>query len=181
MKTAIEVLDFWFVEHGRKDWFGSAPEFDKKLHDRFFDLHAKVALGEASSWRASPVGRVAEIIVLDQFSRQFFRGEGRAFATDGMALVLAQELVASGNDKSLTKDQRFFGYMPFMHSESLVVHETAIKLFADLGDKNTLKFEMSHHDILLKFGRYPKRNEALGRTSSQAELDYINSREGEHF
>lgn len=181
MKSAQDVLDFWFVEHGYKDWFGSSAEFDAVLNEKFFDLHGQVAAGEASSWRKSPEGRVAEIIVLDQFSRQFFREQAQAFSTDAMALVLAQELVLSGQDKTLTKDQRFFAYMPFMHSESLVIHETAIELFSELGDDNTLKFEISHRDLLLKFGRYPKRNAALGRPSTPEELDYISSRDGEHF
>ena len=181
MKSAQDVLDFWFVEHGQKDWFGSTPEFDALLHEKFFDLYGHVAAGEASSWRVSPEGRVAEIVVLDQFSRQFFRGRAEAFSTDKMSLVLAQELVLSGNDKSLTNDQRFFAYLPFMHSESLKIHETALQLFTDLGDENTLKFENLHRDVLLKFGRYPKRNAALGRTSTPQELDYISSRQGEHF
>lgn len=181
MQSAKEVLDFWFVEHGQEDWFSSSDEFDAKLKNRFFDLHAQVAKGEASTWRATPEGRVAEIIVLDQFSRQFFRGEREAFATDGMALILAQELVASGLDKTLTKDQRFFAYMPFMHSESLIVHDTAQQVFIDLGNEGNLKFEKMHLETLQKFGRYPKRNKALGRTSTQEELDYISAREGKDF
>lgn len=181
MQLAKEVLDFWFVEHGQEDWFASSDEFDAKLKERFFGLHAQVAIGEASAWRATPEGRVAEIIVLDQFSRQFFRERPEAFATDGMALVLAQELVASGLDKMLTKDQRFFAYMPFMHSESLIVHDTAQQVFIDLGNEGNLKFEQMHLEILRKFGRYPKRNEALERTSTQEELDYISSRDGKLF
>ncbi len=181
MQSAKEVLDFWFVEHGQEEWFASSDEFDAKLKERFFDLHAQVAKGEASGWRATPEGRVAEIIVLDQFSRQLFREGPEAFATDGMALILAQELVTSGQDKKLTKDERFFAYMPFMHSESLVVHETAQQVFIDLGNEDNLKFEQMHLEILQRFGRYPKRNEALGRTSTQEELDYISSRDGLHF
>ncbi|MCF6302989.1 MAG: DUF924 domain-containing protein [Devosiaceae bacterium] len=181
MQTASEILEFWFDEHSKEDWFGSSVEFDELLKKNFFDLHAKVAAGEASSWRDTPQGRVAEIIVLDQFSRQFFRGEARAFITDSMSLVLAQELVASGKDMSLTNNQRFFAYLPFMHSESLVIHETAVRLFRDLGDEETLKFEMAHLDVLKEFGRYPKRNAALGRTSTPQEAVYIEGRDGQHF
>ncbi len=181
MQAASRVLNFWFEQHSREDWFGLNPQFDALLRDTFFDLYGKVVAGEASQWRNSPEGRVAEIIVLDQFSRQFFRGEARAFATDGMSLVLAQELVASGQDKTLTPDQRFFAYLPFMHSESLVVHETAVKLFTELGDEETLKFEMAHLDVLKEFGRYPKRNAALGRISTPGEIAYIQGRDGQHF
>lgn len=181
MQTASTVLKFWFDQHSKDDWFGSSAQFDDLLRATFFDLHGKVAAGEASHWRNSPEGRVAEIIVLDQFSRQFFRGDAKAFATDSMSLVLAQELVASGKDKTLTSDQRFFAYLPFMHSESLIVHETAVQLFTEHGDEETLKFEMAHLDVLKEFGRYPKRNAALGRTSTPEEIAYIEGRDGQHF
>lgn len=181
MQAASDVLEFWFKQHSQNDWFGSSAEFDAVVKEKFFELHGRVAAGEASSWRATPEGRVAEIVVLDQFSRQFFRGEAKAFATDGMSLALAQELIASGKDKALTKDQRFFAYLPFMHSESLTIHETAMQLFTELSDEETLKFEIAHLDVLKEFGRYPKRNAALGRASTSQELDYINGRDGQHF
>lgn len=181
MQDAGEIIQFWFTECSSEDWFGAKPEFDQQLHDRFFDLHGKVAAGEAFGWRATALGRLAEILVLDQFSRQFYRGDARSFASDDMALALAQELVAQGLDADLDQNQKMFAYMPYMHSESLVIHDEAVRLFTALGSEDTLKFEMMHKALLERFGRYPKRNAALGRKSTPEELDYIAGRDGEHF
>lgn len=173
-RSPEEVHAFWFVEHGPADWFAANPEFDAALAERFAATHAEVARGEAWGWRASPLGRVAEIVVLDQFSRQLHRGSAAAFASDTMALALAQEAVALGIDRLLTHPpQRMFLYMPYMHSESLVIHEEAVRLFTGLGDEKTLKFELAHRDCLVRFGRYPRRNKALGRDSTPEEIDYM--------
>lgn len=173
MPTPEDILRFWFVEHGRDDWFGGKAEFDARLAGRFADAHPRVAAGEAYGWRLTPEGRLAEVIVLDQFSRQLHRGSPEAFAQDGMALALAQEAVAHGHDLQLAPLQRQFLYMPYMHSESLVIHEEAVRLFTALGDEETLKFELAHLECLRRFGRYPKRNATLGRPSTPGELDYI--------
>jgi uncharacterized protein (DUF924 family) len=170
-----DVIRFWFVEHGREQWFGGGPEFDKLLTRTFAVTHGEVARGEAWSWRTTPLGRLAEIIVLDQFSRQIFRGEARAFAYDPVALVLAQEAVAAGADKGLEPMQRVFLYLPYEHSESLVVHEETVRLFTELGLKEPLDFELAHVACLKRFGRYPRRNAALGRVSTPEELEYIAS------
>jgi uncharacterized protein (DUF924 family) len=177
MKTAEDVLRFWFVDHGEKDWFGGKPEFDAELAEAFTDTHAAVARGEAWWWRQSPAGRLAEIIVLDQFSRQLFRNRGEAFATDGMALVLAQEAVATGDYRALEPRRRTFILMPYMHSESAVIHQEAVRLFTELGNPDNLKFELMHRDIISRFGRYPRRNAALGRISTPEEEAYISSEE----
>ncbi|WP_417310509.1 DUF924 family protein [Devosia sp.] len=174
-----DVLNFWFVEHGEEDWFGGKPEFDAALAERFTETHAAVAAGEAAHWRATPDGRLAEILVLDQFSRQLFRDEAKAFATDPMALDLARAAVAVEDDHLLEPRRRMFCYMPYMHSESLEVHNTeSIPLFTELGDENALKFEIAHRDLLARFGRYPKRNEALGRESTPEEQAYIEDSDG---
>jgi len=178
MKSAEDVIRFWFVDHGSDDWFSSSAAFDAELTAAFADTHAAVALGEAWSWRESPEGRLAEILVLDQFSRQLFRGSARAFASDSMALALAQEAVAGGHDKALDPQKRMFLYMPYMHSESLVVHEEALRLFTDLDNENILKFEIAHADCLRRFGRYPRRNVALGRESTTEEKAYIADGDG---
>lgn len=173
-----DVIRFWFEEHGPADWFSANPEFDARLAARFGESHESVARGEAFRWRESPEGRLAEIIVLDQFSRQLYRGSSRAFAQDRMALALAQEAVAGGHDRAIDPVRRKFLYMPYMHSESLVIHEEAVRLFTALEDAETLKFEIAHRDCLLRFGRYPRRNQALGRVSTADELDYIAAGEG---
>lgn len=169
-----DVHAFWFVEHGPADWFAANPEFDARLAEKFAGTHEEVARGEAWDWRRTPLGRVAEIVVLDQFSRQLHRGSARAFAQDPMALALTQEAVALGIDKVLTHPpQRMFLYMPYMHSESLVVHEEAVRLFTELGNDEALKFELAHVDCLKRFGRYPRRNAALSRESTPDELEYM--------
>lgn len=178
MKTAAEVLHFWFVEHGREDWFGGKPEFDDKLAALFGETHLAVAAGEAWTWRKTAEGRLAEIIVLDQFSRQIYRGQARAFATDGMALALAQEAVAGGHDLQVPVERRMFFYLPYMHSESLVVHEESLRLHQALGIQEGIDYELAHQDVLRRFGRYPRRNEALGRASTEAEIAYCASDEG---
>jgi uncharacterized protein (DUF924 family) len=118
MLSAEDVLTFWFTECTPEDWFGGKPEFDARLSARFTETHRHVALGEAYGWRTSAQGRLAEIIVLDQFSRQLHRNSLKAFAQDGMALALAQELVAQKLDATLTAHQPMFAYMPYTHSES---------------------------------------------------------------
>ena len=178
MKSAEQVLHFWFVEHSQKEWFGGGPEFDARLTAAFSETHLAVAAGEAWRWRTTPEGRLAEIIVLDQFSRQIHRGEPKAFASDPMALALAQEAVAGGHDLALDQPKRMFMYMPYMHSESLVVHEETLRLFTDLGIEEALKFEQAHIDVLKRFGRYPRRNAVLGRKSTSVEVEYCASDEG---
>lgn len=178
MHTADDVLTFWFVEHDRSHWFGGGPEFDAELTEKFADTHAAVARGEAWRWRATPEGRLAEIIVLDQFSRQIHRGTAQAFAQDPMALVLAQEAVAAGHDLAFPPERRMFLYLPYMHSESLVIHDEALRLYQALGIEETIKFELAHQDVLRRFGRYPRRNEALGRVSTPEEIAYCASDEG---
>ncbi|HEY9011281.1 MAG TPA: DUF924 family protein [Devosia sp.] len=178
MKSAADVLNFWFVEHGQDDWFGGKAEFDVAIEHAFGETHLAVAAGEAWQWRETAEGRLAEIIVLDQFSRQLYRGSAKAFASDAMALALAQEAVAGGYDQQLEPQRRMFLYMPYMHSESLVVHEESVRLFTALGMEETLQYELAHLDVLKRFGRYPRRNAALGRTSTSIEAEYCASDEG---
>lgn len=181
MQSADAVLGFWFEEHGPQDWFSGDATFDEKLREGFLDTHTAIMAGEGWRWRVSPRGRVAEIIVLDQFSRQLYRGLARAFAGDLAALVLAQELVASGEDQDLPTDFRMFALMPYMHSESLEVHAEAVPLFTQLEKPDVLDFEERHIKVLERFGRYPKRNAALGRDSTPEEAAYIEETGGAMF
>jgi uncharacterized protein (DUF924 family) len=178
MHAADAVLTFWFVTHAEADWFGTKPEFDAELARYFTGTHAWVAAGNATAWRTSPNGRLAEILVLDQFSRQLFRKRPEAFATDPMCLERARELVAIGGDLTLEPRRRMFVYLPYMHSEDLKVHEGGAPLFAAFGDEKFSDFERRHVETLQRFGRYPYRNEALGRPSTPEELDYISSGNG---
>jgi len=173
-ETAIDaVLQFWFEESFPRQWFQKDDDFDAEIRKRFGKLHAQAVSGELSGWRASAGGRLAEIIVLDQFSRNLHRVSPQAFAYDGMALVLAQEAVAAGADRQLSSSERAFLYMPYMHSESAVVHEEAVRLFSQPGLESNLDFELKHKAIIDRFGRYPHRNAVLGRDSTDAELAFL--------
>lgn len=177
MKSAADVLKFWFDTHGPDDWFAGKPEFDAQIAAEFTDTHAALARGEGWDWRTTADGRLAEIIVLDQFSRQLFRNDARAFATDGMALVLAEEAVGGGHHNFLPPDRRVFVLMPFMHAESVALQAESVRLFTALGIEGNLKFAKAHQEIISRFGRFPKRNAALGRTSMPAEVAYLTSGE----
>lgn len=171
--NAEHILTFWFDELEPRDWFRKSDRLDDIIRQRFADIHRQAAAGECFGWRQSAQGRLAEVIVLDQFSRNLFRNDPRAFAQDAQALVLAQEAVAQGLDQALTTVQRAFLYMPYMHSESAVIHDQAVTLFDQPGLEENLKFEHRHKAIVDRFGRYPHRNEALGRTSTEEELDFL--------
>lgn len=173
MKQAEDVLQFWFEEIDPALWWKKDADFDEQLRERFATLHRQVARCEMPHWRTDPHARLAEIMVLDQFSRHLYRDQPDAFAWDGQALVLAQEAVRDGADRHLTDDQRGFLYLPYMHSESLLIHEQAEALYRELGNEENLRFELAHQAIIRRFGRYPHRNAALGRTSTAEELAFL--------
>jgi uncharacterized protein (DUF924 family) len=167
------VLRFWFEEITPAQWWKVDAGFDQLIVNRFSAMHAQATQAELYPWRQSPRGRLAEIIVLDQFSRNMFRGTKLAFASDPMALALAQEAVASGDDLKLPVEERAFLYMPYMHSESRLIHGVAERLFKENGSDNNYQFELRHKAIIDRFGRYPHRNEILGRASSTEELAFL--------
>lgn len=170
-----EVIAFWFEEIEPKRWFGKDPIFDNTVTQRFAELHARATRCELFAWRQAAAGRLAEIILLDQFSRNIFRDRAQAFAWDALALALAQEAVAQGVDQSLPARQRAFLYMPYMHSESALIHERALELLSAPGLEDNLKFERQHKAIIDRFGRYPHRNALLGRESSAGERAFLQS------
>ena len=178
MRTADDVLTFWFEDHGPDDWFAARPEFDAAIAREFAETHAAIARGEGWGWRSTPGGRLAEIIVLDQFSRQLFRGRAKAFASDGMALALAQEAVGGGHHNFLPAARRGFFLLPFMHAESALMQQESVRLHMALGNPDQLKFARDHAEIIQRFGRFPRRNAALGRTSTPEEEAYIISSQG---
>jgi uncharacterized protein (DUF924 family) len=167
------VLRFWFEEIQPAQWWAKSAEFDRLIAARFQALLAAAGRGELDGWRASPSGRLAEILVLDQFSRNIFRDRPQAFAQDGMALALAQTAVALGADRALEPKRRVFLYLPYMHSESPVIHRVAVGLFAQPGMEANLDFELRHQAIIERFGRYPHRNAALGRESTAEEIEFL--------
>lgn len=170
--AARQVLDFWY---GLKpaQWFKKDPTFDDEIRNRFFDSWQQAAAGELSDWRETVAGRLAEIIVLDQFSRNLFRDQAQAFASDGMALVLSQEAMRHCDYLELPQDHAKFLIMPFMHSESKAIQSQSVKLFKELEDKNSLDYAEQHKAIIDRFGRYPHRNKALGRDTTKAEQEFL--------
>lgn len=167
------VLTFWFEELAPQQWWAKSNDFDKLIDSRFGLVHHAATRCELSDWRETARGRLAEIIVLDQFSRNIYRDQARAFACDSMALALAQTAVALHADRELDVKRRAFLYMPYMHSESPAIHETAVSLFSAPGMESQLDFELKHKGIIDRFGRFPHRNAALGRTSTPQEIDFL--------
>ena len=170
---AREILSFWFDELRPEQWWRVDAALDAEIARRFAAIHRAAVHSELWDWREAPSGRLAEVIVLDQFSRNLFRGDARAFAADPLALALAQEAIRIGADHALPIAQRDFLYMPFMHSESLRVHEEALRLFSQPGHEFQLGYERRHRTILERFGRYPHRNRMLGRTSTPEEAVFL--------
>jgi len=168
-----EVLEFWFLETGPSAWWTADRELDALIAKRFGAWLRAAERGELYDWRTTPRGRLAEVILLDQFSRNVYRGTPRCFANDPTALVLAQEAVAAGHDHALASDERAFLYMPYMHSESAIIHELAERLFASLGPGESYDAELQHKAIIDRFSRFPHRNELLGRESTAEELAFL--------
>jgi uncharacterized protein (DUF924 family) len=173
MEQHRTVIDFWFRETEPPRWFAKDPAFDRLIRARFQALHASAARGELWAWRASPEGRLAEILVLDQFSRNIYRDSPPAFAQDATALVLAQEAISAGADRDFDPPRKAFLYMPFMHSESPLIHERAVELFSAPGLESNLAYELRHRAIIQRFGRYPHRNAILGRASTTEEQAFL--------
>jgi uncharacterized protein (DUF924 family) len=167
------ILHFWFEELTPKQHFTKDATLDATIRTRFGATLEAAARCELFAWRATSEGRLAEILVLDQFSRNVYRDTPRAFAQDALALVLAQELVACREERSLPVEQRIFAYMPYMHSESALVHAQAVALFAQPGMEHNLDYELRHKAIIDRFGRYPHRNAVVGRSSTAEELVFL--------
>ena len=167
------ILKFWFEEIDQSLWWSKNVAFDQQIRDRFAGIHAQALRCELFSWRKNAEGRLAEIIVLDQFSRNMFRDSSLSFANDSLALALSQEAISVGADQMLSPIQRSFLYMPFMHSESLIIHEIAMDLYQKNGIQSFLDFEIKHREMIKKFGRYPHRNRILGRASTNEETEFL--------
>ncbi|MCK9684347.1 DUF924 family protein [Scleromatobacter humisilvae] len=173
MPVPKDVLDFWFDPATEPNWWKRSDAFDATIAARFGALHEAATRCELFAWRASAEGRLAEVIVLDQFSRNLHRDSPLAFAADPLALALAQTAVALGVDRDLDIRRRVFLHMPYMHSESRAIHEEALRLFAADHSANDLDYERRHKAIIDRFGRFPHRNAVLGRASTPEELEFL--------
>lgn len=184
MPGSEEVLDFWFGPRGteahgrpRTCWFVKDAAFDLSIRTRFLQLWEAASRGELDDWRGMTASALALVIVLDQFSRNLFRGDARAFSEDARALSVAKQLVGSGGDKTLLPVERWFVYLPFEHAESMAEQSRSLELFdglsADPDSAGAIDYARRHHDVIQRFGRFPHRNEILGRPSTPQELDFL--------
>jgi len=183
--AATDVLAFWFGapddparDQPRPEWFRKDDAFDLHVRQRFGALIERGLTGALDAWAADPQGAVAQIVVLDQFTRNAFRGTARAFTGDSRALEAARALVSRGADRALPGVQRQFVYLPFEHAEDLATQDESIRLFAALAHDepalaDLLGWAERHRDIIVKFGRFPHRNELLGRASTPDELAFL--------
>ena len=168
-----EILNFWFDELSRKDWFRKDEALDSTIASRFGTIYHQLRSGVPPSWLDTPEGILAAILVLDQFPRNMFRSDARCFATDVEALALAKQAISEGMDVKLNPKQRAFVYMPFQHSEDPEDQVRAVGLFSMLGNPLNLDFALRHKAIVDRFGRFPHRNFLLGRASSQDEEAFL--------
>lgn len=180
--AATAILAFWFGPGGgdtdRPEWFRKDENFDALIHQRFGTLIAAALRGELAHWMAAGESALARILLLDQFTRNTHRGTPGAFAGDALALAAAREMVARGLDRALTPAQRGFVYLPFEHSEDMAAQREGLMQFAVLAWQHPsraslFEWALKHYDVLVRFGRYPHRNAMLGRTSSDAELEFL--------
>lgn len=172
-ETAESVLTFWFDDLSPEQWWKVDPALDRRIQDRFGCLLEAAAAAELHDWRSSLRGRLAEVIVLDQFSRNVHRGTPRAFSQDPMALALAQEAVRAGALQALSLVERSILLLPYMHSESAAIHVAAEALYREHAPETNYQFELKHKVIVDRFGRYPHRNAILGRKSSPEETAFL--------
>jgi uncharacterized protein (DUF924 family) len=190
---AQDVLDFWFLpagseQHGqaRPEWFRKDERFDEQVRARFGALIGQAVAGGLRDWDLEgPRGTLARIIVLDQFTRNAWRGTPRAFEGDALALAAARHLVHSGADRQLTPVERWFAYMPFEHAEDARTQEQSVELYTALayehaGFDDALDYAHRHRGVIARFGRFPHRNPILGRASTQEELEFL-SQPGSRF
>ena len=178
--SATTVIQFWFEDIEPRQQFTKDLEFDESIRTKFSETYQLATQGLLYAWREHPLDALAEILVLDQFSRNMFRDTPKAFEADTVALVLAQEAIRKKFDKELNNSKKAFFYMPFMHSESKEIHDIALFLFDQPGLEDSFNFEIKHKAIIDRFGRYPHRNEILGRESTADELEFL-SQPGSSF
>jgi uncharacterized protein (DUF924 family) len=172
-----ELIDFWFSDEVSKLWYNATPDFDRLLRERYLDLWQQASRGELDHWGESALGSLALVILLDQFPLNMFRGSAQSYSSEARSREVARAAIDRGFDGELPAGQCSFLYMPFMHSEDIEDQRLAIKLFSQPGLESNLRFAKHHHDIVDKFGRFPHRNDALGRDNSDAEIEYLNSKQ----
>jgi uncharacterized protein (DUF924 family) len=164
-----EVLRFWFEELSAAQWWRKDESLDARIRERFLDLHARI-LAHENLQPPTPREALTTVIVLDQFPRNMFRGDARAYAADPLARRIAKQAIAAGLDAAMTKNERLFLYMPLQHSEDAGDQQLGFELTAALGDDTSTRFALAHKRIIDRFGRFPHRNTVLGRISTPEEI-----------
>jgi len=167
-----EISEFW-RDVGPDKWFVANEAFDREIRTRFRTTHEVAAHGELAAWEESSEGALALVILLDQFPRNMFRGAARAFATDALARRVAENALVRNFDPLVHEAMRLFFYLPFMHSEALADQDRSLQLFGALGNVEQLKYAVIHRDIISRFGRFPHRNDVLGRATTPAERIFL--------
>lgn len=170
--SAENVVSFW-RDVGPERWFKPDADFDREIRERFLVTHEAAAMAKLSDWERSPEGALALLLLLDQFPRNMFRGTPRAFAADASAREVARRALDRGFDKQVDPQMRSFFYLPFMHSEDISDQERCLALYRALGNEDGIKYAEIHLDAIRRFGRFPHRNEILGRTSTADEIAYL--------
>lgn len=171
------LVDFWFSEQASKHWFNSTRQFDQQLSADYGAYWRQAKQGELDQWGETAIGSLALVILLDQIPLNIFRGKPDSFSTEAQSIVVARVAIDRGFDTEVTIRQKSFLYMPFMHSENLQDQALALELFDQPGLESNLRFSKHHYDIIERFGRFPHRNDILERASSQAEIQYLNSKQ----
>ncbi|HMN71761.1 MAG TPA: DUF924 family protein [Rhodoblastus sp.] len=169
-----DIIDFWLAA-GPERWFSADPDFDALTRARFLALHETAARGDLPDWSATPEGTLALILLTDQFPRNMFRNTPRAFATDALAVRLAERSVARAFDRAYAPPLRRFFYLPFMHAEDIVLQKRCEALCAAAGDEEGVAFAVVHREIIAKFGRFPHRNPILGRAMTEEERAFLDA------
>ena len=172
--TSAQVVAFW-RDAGPSKWFRGGDAFDAECRERFVDAHHAAARRELDGWASSAEGALALLLLLDQIPRNIFRGSAHAFATDGLARHFAQLALDAGHDDAFEPALRAFFYLPFEHSEVPADQDRSVALFAVLGDANYRDYAMAHHDVIVRFGRFPHRNAALGRETTPEEQAWLDA------
>lgn len=173
----IDIIDYWYSERLQKQWFAATPELDNEIKESYEPLWQQAAKGELDQWIDSAEGCLALVIILDQFPLNMFRGQAKSFQTEAKSIEVTKIALEKGFDLELDKDKLSFLLMPLMHSEKLEDQDLSVKFIKVHDLNNSLKFAEHHRGLIQKFGRFPHRNAILGRESSQAEKDYLNSKE----
>lgn len=176
--TPEAVNDFWFSDAARKLWFRATPAFDAEIATRVEGVWRQARDGDCGAWEQSSLGALALVIVLDQFPLNMYRNQALAYATEARSREVAGRAIERGYDQELPDDYKAFLYLPYMHSENLIDQERSIELFSAAGLNENLRFAKHHREIILRFGRFPHRNEVLGRDSTPEETEWLASAEG---